>query len=111
MDADKKSGEKATWKMQKNDASYIEQIMEETHHQTTAYGHLFPITKTIQVRRRHTGYCWKSNDGLISDVLLWNLKYSPANAGQPARMYLQELCSDTGFYLEDRPQAMANRNG
>ena len=35
------------------------------------YGHLPPITKTIQVRRnRHAGHCWWSRDKLISDVLL-----------------------------------------
>ena len=38
-----------------------------TRHQL--YGHLPPITKTIQVRRtRHAGHCWRSRDELISDV-------------------------------------------
>ena len=33
------------------------------------YGHLPPITKTIQVRRtRHEGHCWRTRDELISDV-------------------------------------------
>ena len=44
------------------------------HHPTRhqLYGHLPPITKTIQVRRtRHAGHCWRSRDELISDVLLW----------------------------------------
>ena len=41
-----------------------------TRHQL--YGHLPPITKTIQVRRtRHPGHCWRCKDELISDVLLW----------------------------------------
>ena len=41
-----------------------------TRHQL--YGHLPPITKTIQVRRpRHAGHCWRRKDELISDVLLW----------------------------------------
>ena len=41
-----------------------------TRHQL--YGHLPPITKTIQVRRtRYTGHYWRSRDELISDVLLW----------------------------------------
>ena len=40
-----------------------------TRHQI--YGNLPPITKTIQVRRtKHVGHCWRSKDGLISDVLL-----------------------------------------
>ena len=41
-----------------------------TRHQL--YGHLPPITKTIQVRRtRHAGHCWRRRDELIRDVLLW----------------------------------------
>ena len=36
------------------------------------YGHLTPITKTIQIRRtRHAEHSWRSKDELISDVLLW----------------------------------------
>ena len=36
------------------------------------YGHLSPITKTIQVRlSRHVGHCWRSKGELISDILLW----------------------------------------
>ena len=36
------------------------------------YGHLPPITKTIQARRaRHAGHCWRSKDELVSDVHLW----------------------------------------
>ena len=38
------------------------------------YGHLPPITKTIQVRRtRHAGHCWRSRNELVNDVLLWTL--------------------------------------
>ena len=70
------------------------------------YGHLPPITKTIQVRRaRHAGHCWRSKDELISDVLLW----TPAKAGRPARTYIQQLSEDTGCSPEDQPKAMNNR--
>ena len=45
-----------------------------TRHQL--YGHLPPITKTIQVRRtRHAGHGWRSKDELISDVLIWTPAY------------------------------------
>ena len=58
-----------------------------TKHQL--YGHLPPITKTIQVRRtRHAGHCWRSRDELISDVLQWTPAYSRAKAGRPARTYI-----------------------
>ena len=70
------------------------------------YGHLPPITKTIQVRRaRHVGHCWRSRGELISDVLLWTPAYSQAKAGRPARTYIQQLCEDTGCSPEDQPKA------
>ena len=47
------------------------------------YGHLPPITKTIQVRRtRHAGHCWRSRDELISDVLLWTPSHGREKAGR-----------------------------
>ena len=50
------------------------------------YGHLPPITKTIQARRtRHAGHCWRNKDELISNVLLWTLAYGQAKAGRPTR--------------------------
>ena len=74
------------------------------------YGHLPPITKTIQVRRtRHAGHCWRSKDELISDVLLWTPTYGRAKVGRPARTYIQQLCEDTGCNPEDLPEAMNDR--
>ena len=71
------------------------------------YGHLPPITKTIQVRRtRHAGHCWRSRDELIRDVLLWIPTHGRAKAGRPARTYIQQLCEDTGCCPEDLPRAM-----
>ena len=79
-----------------------------TRHQL--YGHLPPITKTIQVRRtRHAGHCWRSKDELISDVLLWTPTYGCAKAGRPARTYIQQLCEDTGCNSEDLLEAMNDR--
>ena len=76
-----------------------------TRHQL--YGYLPPITKTIKVRRTtYTGYCWRSREELISDVLLWTSTYSRAKAGRPARTYVQQQCEDTGCRPEDLPEAM-----
>ena len=76
-----------------------------TRHQL--YGHLPPITKTIQVRRaRHAGHCWRSRDERISDVLLWTPTYGRAKVGRPARTYIQQLCEDTGCSPEELPEAM-----
>ena len=74
------------------------------------YGHLPPITKTIQVRRtRHAGHCWRSRDELIRDVLLWTPTHGRAKAGRPARTYIQQLCEDTECCPEDLPEAMNDR--
>ena len=79
-----------------------------TRHQL--YGHLPPITKTIQVRRtRHAGHCWRSRDELIRDVLLWIPTHGRVKAGRPARTYIQQLCEDTGCCPEDLPRAMNDR--
>ena len=79
-----------------------------TRHQL--YGHLPPITKTIQVRRtRHAGHCWRSRDELISYVLLWTPTHGHAKAGRPAWTYIQQLCEDTGCCPEDLPEAMNDR--
>ena len=79
-----------------------------TKHQL--YGHLPPITKTIQVRRtRNAGHCWRSRDELIINVLLWSPTYSRAKAGRPAGTYIQQLCEDTGCSPEDLSEAMNDR--
>ena len=79
-----------------------------TRHQL--YGHLPPITKTIQVRRtRYAGHCWRSKDELISDVLLWTPTYGRAKAGWPARTYIQQLCEDTECSSEDLLEAMSDK--
>ena len=74
-----------------------------TRHQL--YGHLPPITKSIQDRRtRHAGHFWRSKDKLISDVHLWTPAYGHAKAGRPARTYIQQLCEDTECSPEDLPE-------
>ena len=76
------------------------------------YGHLPPITKTIQARRtRHAGHCWRSRDELIGDVLLWTPSHGREKAGWPARTYIQQLCDDTGCSPDDVPEAMNDREG
>ena len=74
------------------------------------YGHLPPITKTIQVRRtKHAGHCWRSKDELISDVHLWTPTCGRAKAGGPVQTYIQQLCEDTECSPEDLAEAMNDR--
>ena len=110
MDANKTAGEEARWQLHKNAASNPDKSWQQhpTRHQL--YGHLPPITKTIQVRRtRHAGHCWRSRDELIRDVLLWIPTHGRAKAGRPARTYIQQLCEDTGCCPEDLPRVMNDR--
>ena len=74
------------------------------------HDHLPPITRTIQAwRTRHAGHCWRSRDKLISDVLLWTPACGHAKAGRPARIYIQQLCEDTGCSHENLSEAMSDR--
>ena len=110
MDANKTAGEEARWQLHKNAASNLEQVLAATPTRHQLYGHLPPITKTIQVRwTRHAGHCWRSRDELISDVLLWTPTHGRAKAGRPARTYIQQLCEDMGCCSEDLPRAMNDR--
>ena len=79
-----------------------------TRHQL--YGHLPPITKTIQIRRtRHAGHCWRIRDELRSNVLLWIPTYAREKAGGAARIYIQKLCDGKGCSPEDLTEAMKDR--
>ena len=61
-----------------------------TRHQL--YGHLPPITKTIQVRRtRHAGHYWRSRDELISDVLLWTPIYGQLEHTYSSSMRIRDV--------------------
>ena len=103
--------------MQKLDSNYTRMLREILNkswrqHPTKRqlYGHLPPIMKTIQFRRtRHARPCWRSRDVLRSDVLLWTPTYGRAKAGRPYRIYIQQLCDDTGCNPEDLPEAMNDR--
>ena len=75
------------------------------------YGHLPPITKTIQVRRTGlAGHCWRNKNKLICDVLQWTPSCGRAKVQRPARTYLQQFCADKGCSLEDLPGEMVDRD-
>ena len=76
------------------------------------YGHLPPITKTITVKRtRHAEHYWRNKDELISDILLWTPSHGRAKVGWLTRIYIQQLCTYTGYSLEDLPELMDDRDG
>ena len=83
------------------DKSWRQQLKKQQR-----YGYIPSITKTIQVR-----LCWRIWDELISDLLLWTPSHGWAKAGWPTRIYIQQLCADTGCSLEDIPEAKEDREG
>ena len=58
------------------------------------YGHLPPITKTIQVRwTRYAGHCWRSKDELISNILLWTpFTWTSKGRTTSYNLYTAALC-------------------
>ena len=66
------------------------------------YGYLPPITKTIQVRQiRHVGHCLRSEEELISGILLWTPSHGRAKAEPPAqdvalKTYREQWTIETG---------------
>ena len=101
-------------KLDDNYTRMLQAILNKSwrQHPTThqLYGHLPPITKTIQVRRtRHAGHCWRSRDDLISDVLLWTPTHGRVKAGRLERTHIEQLCEDTGCCPEDLPEAMNDK--
>ena len=101
-------------KLDGNNTRMLRAILNKSWRQHTTkhqlYGHLPPITKTIEVRRtRHAGHCWRSRDELISDILSWTPTHGRAKARRPARTYIQQLCEDIGCCPEDLPEAMNDR--
>ena len=104
MDSNKTAGEEARRQVHKNAASNLEQV--PTRHQL--YGHLPPITKTIQVRRtRHAGHCWRSRDELISDVLLWTPTHGRAKSGRPAHTFSNYVRSRRPAWGDERLRKVA----
>ena len=82
------------------------------HTKQQLYGHLRPIAKTIQVRRtRHAELCWRSKNELINNIHLWTSSHRRPKAGRPDRTYIQQLCADTEYSLEDLSGAMDDRDG
>ena len=100
------AGGKAWRQLHKNTASNIEQVLEATPHKQQLYGHLPPITKTIQVgRTRHTGHCWRSRGELISGPL----HMAERKQGNQLEPTYSSSVRIRGCSPEDLPEVMNDR--
>ena len=107
MDANKTDGKKLDGNYTRPLRAILNRFWRQHPTKQQLYGHLPPITKTIQVRwTRHAGHCWRSRDELISYLLQWNPSHGRAKAGRLARTYIHHLCEDTGSSSKDLPKAM-----
>ena len=83
-------------KLDGNDTRILHDILNKfcKQHPTKQhqYGHLPPISQTIQVRRtKHTRHCWRRKDEFISDILLWTPTYGCASVDWPAKTYISSV--------------------
>ena len=86
-------------------------MMEGKPTKQQLYGDLPSISKTIQIRQtRQVGHCWRSKDELISHVLQWTSSPRRDSVERPTRIYLQQLCTNTGCCLEDLQEEMDDRD-
>ena len=78
-----------------------------TRHQL--YGHLPPITNTIQVTNQTCRTLLEKQGRTHERCTPMDPPYGRAKAGRRARTYIQQLCEDTGCCTEDLPEAMNDR--
>ena len=108
MFANKTHGEKARWELHKIVTCCFGQILEVKPHET-AYAQ--PLTSHLTSHPGKTNKtlircCQRNEDKLITDVLLWTFTHGRTSIGWPVRIYLHQLCADTGCSLEHLPGVM-----
>ena len=54
----------------------------------------------IKQRLRFAGHYWRSNDELVSDLLLCNPKHGKRSHGRPRKSYIDQLKEDTILNIE-----------
>ena len=74
------------------------------------YGNLVQITLVIKERRaRFAGHCYRRNDELVCDLILWTPKHGRAKVGRPSKTYTKCLSEDDDCQLEDLSRTMGDR--
>ena len=59
---------------------------------------------------RFAGYCWRSKNGLDSDVLLWTPKHGHRSCGRPDKTFVYQMVEDTECEVEELINLMDNRD-
>ena len=91
--------------------SWKQHPCKKTKKKQWLYSHLFPISQTILVRQtKHAGYCWRSKNELINNILFWTPSDRHASVGWPAKTYIHQLFIGTGYCLQDIPRVVDDRD-
>ena len=102
-------------KLESNCTRMLRAVLNKSwrHHPTKQqlYGHLPPISKTIQIRQtRHADTPGELRTNSQVMYPRRPLSHGRTNFGRPTRIYLQQLCTDTGYCLEYLPGVMDYRD-
>ena len=74
------------------------------------YGQLNPLTEVVRERRlRFVGHSFRSNNELVSKLLLWSPTHGLRKPGRPHRNYINQLVADTDLSISALPRMMENR--
>ena len=90
--------------LRKNAARNIEQVQEAESQKAAAIR--TPTTHLENHPSWTSKTCRWSKSELISDVALWTSSHGRARVERPARTYLQQLSTDTGYRMKDLPRAI-----
>ena len=75
------------------------------------YNNIPIITSSIREQRmRFAGYCRRSNNELVSDVLLWTPKNGKRSRVRPAKKFVDQMVEDTECEVEELINLMDNRD-
>ena len=109
LDSNEMPGEKARWELCKD--AVLNNSWKQHSTKQQLYRHLPPIWETIHIRwAKHSGHCWRSKGNLTSNILQSTSVQGHTSDDWPAKIYIHQLCADTG-YCRELPRVMTNRDG
>ena len=103
LDSDKTLRENAWWILCKDAVCFFGHILETAPYKTAATVQpLFPILQIVQVNwTRHPRNCSRNKDEHISSILQQTHKYRHISVKLQTKIYINQLCANTGCSLED----------
>ena len=102
---------KAQLELSKGSVWCFEQILVAASNKTKAEQSRIPVPQPIKVwLKRYAGHYWRSKDEHRSNVHQWTSKYGHTRVCQRLNNYIDQLCANTWYCLEDLPKVMTNKD-